>query len=531
MNRLHPYLRRSDSSNVLPALWFAALLLIAPVSFGGTEGDWSDYKNDLATMNVAGAHQNYTGEGTALVHMENKAIFWDAEYKPGVPLAGKPLFGGCDKPDGANDQRGWSPEDVAGSEEGCKVVWVMCFRSGPVYPTRRSCAIKSADRYHATNVAQGLSLVAPGAKIISIQINSTSGRAYQLAAEWLTTPSSDEAWYLAHAFTEAEANFYNTHFGGASPAEFWNIVAINGAYNHSGGKVGLDANGNYDFNNSDETPWVEGKIKSTFSESCDASNPDRKKGLRPDKYIDDWWLLHGAELAWGTGAYEGYDLGSATLQTHGIMPFFAAGNWVWKKKQRNVAGEKELPDTKFATQNGVGFPACLSETFAVSSVGGTYDNGRTNRWKYVGSNVHPQLTDFVAPGGATSFSTPMVAGAVAVLRSNNLTPKASIDDIKRYLGAIRTDGAGEINNEVEVGFSCDPDVKMPEGIDIFPLGEHSSLNCNNGDPVPEPYASPYTKTVIDLGAAVELAVQDRDEISINLIEDLNNKTIPIIVDD
>jgi hypothetical protein len=122
MNRLHPYLRRSDASNVLRALWFAALFLLAPVSFGGTEGDWSDYKNDLATMNVAGAHQNYTGEGTALVHMENKAIFWDAEYKPGVPMAGKQLFGGCDKPDGANDQRGWSPEDVAGSEEGCKVV-------------------------------------------------------------------------------------------------------------------------------------------------------------------------------------------------------------------------------------------------------------------------------------------------------------------------------------------------------------------------------------------------------------------------
>jgi len=109
----------------------------------------------------------------------------------------------------------------------------------------------------------------------------------------------------------------------------------------------------------------------------------------------------------------------------------------------------------------------------------------------------------------------MVAGAVAVLRSSNLMPDASIDDIVRYLGATRLDDAGQVENRAEVGFSCDPNNRKPQGQDIFPGGpgsdwnEHQSLNCNNDDPVPVPYESPYTKVVIDLGAATELAAQDR----------------------
>ena len=108
----------------------------------------------------------------------------------------------------------------------------------------------------------------------------------------------------------------------------------------------------------------------------------------------------------------------------------------------------------------------------------------------------------------------MVAGAVAVLRSSNLMPDASIEDVVRYLGATRLDDAGQVENIAEVGFSCDPNKRVPQDRDVFPGGpdsywnEHESLDCNNGDPVPTPYKSPYTKVVVDLGAATELATQD-----------------------
>ena len=67
--------------------------------------------------------------------------------------------------------------------------------------------------------------------------------------------------------------------------------------------------------------------------------------------------------------------------------------------------------------------------------------------------------------------------------------------------------------------------------DVFPDGpgsywnEHQSLDCNNGNPVPTPYKSPYTKVVIDLGAATELAAQDRHreiEISIEPDDEVNS---------
>ena len=103
------------------------------------------------------------------------------------------------------------------------------------------------------------------------------------------------------------------------------------------------------------------------------------------------------------------------------------------------------------------------------------------------------MTDFLAPAGATSYSTPVVAASVAVLKSYNLAPDADVETIVGYLKQSTLP-------EARSGFSCDvPNPTVPPA--PFPSGAHPSLDCS-GTPS-------YTLPVLHLGAAINSAIADK----------------------
>jgi hypothetical protein len=112
---------------------------------------------------------------------------------------------------------------------------------------------------------------------------------------------------------------------------------------------------------------------------------------------------------------------------------------------------------------------------------------------YIGTNASPTMTDFLVPAGASSFASPVIAAAAAVLKSDNLDPDATIDEVIAYLQETELP-EGPSNRSCrhlteEVYFSSA----------AFPAEAHPSLGCTA-----EPY---YTLPVFHLGAAISKAAQ------------------------
>jgi hypothetical protein len=491
------------------ALLFQALALPTIAVAQGVDRNnpnYHGYENDkgfrigaLTAINAGEATSAYTGTGTAVVqfepaNLELSAYYSDSEERVfgdcGAPAVRnqlvknlKQLLEGAEKKIAVKtlldyDRTGWVP---TGSE--CKVAWVM--HAGGC--SWGSCG-RLKMRRHPTSVARGILAVAPDTKIISIALQSLNGNEYKHAVEWLTTPPAklDElnAYYsgLNHYYDDAtRKEYYESIFGDKSPAEHWNIVAANASLTSgsSGGmRVPVAA----------RNPNAKAFVHAAFSEPCELSNPGTSEAA-PQKYLDDWWAAHGVPEK-RLASYRHWDTHSALLKASSIIPLFASGNFLTEEKQTDTGKWLEI----FVSQTGVEFPACLSETLAVSAVNNEYDKlPVNNRQSYIGTNAHPTLTDFVAPGGATSFSTPLMSGAVAVIKSANLAPHASADEVIGFLQQSNKQPA-------PAGFSCSG-ARKP-ATDIFPPSEHDSLNCQSPS---EKYVPPYALKVLDLKAAVDAA--------------------------
>ena len=438
------------------------LNILQPVIAAQKVFQWRDYSAALQSMNHAAVAAEYSGEGTAVVQFERANLYWNAVEASNSTT----LFGDCNAPRGRSkqlDSLGWVP---TGAD--CQVAWVMCVRADSRTGDRRSCAVRNA--VHATNVAKAIVAVASNTRVVSIKLARMDGRAYRDAVSFLTTPTTDanypNRWYRERGLSARYYGYYQRIFAGKTPAEYWNLVAANVS----------DAPPVLVFGQANHPA---GNRAALFSESCSVSNPDPAAGARPEKYVDDWLAVNNPNSKvlsvadWGPA--------SQRLRKAGVMPLAAALNVLFA---RQVGDEQ--PE-KYKSVNGVGFPACLPETFAVSGIVPDYPE-RNNKWQYIGTNVHPVLTDFVAPGEATSHSTPLVAGMVALLKSANLAPSASIDAVKEYLAASAKPRA-------KAGWSCD----MRSTQTPFPEGEHPSLDCSA---LEDPF---YEKPVLDAQAAVNAA--------------------------
>jgi hypothetical protein len=255
-------------------------------------------------------------------------------------------------------------------------------------------------------------------------------------------------------------------FDGKTPAEYWNLVAANFS----------DVSGSLAFG---LATYPGGRKTALFSESCAVSNPQPDAVRRPEKYVSDWLAIHNPRAKIDSMADWGPS--SRALRDAGVMPLFAALNVLFAQQ----VGDE--PEQKYKSVNGIGFPACLPETFAVSGIVPDYPE-RTNKWQYIGTNSHPFLTDVVAPGGASSFSTALATGMVALLKSANLAPEAKIEELAGYL-------ASSDKPPARAGWSCD----MRATQTPLPPGEHPSLGC---DALDDPF---YEKPVLDARAAVAAA--------------------------
>lgn len=471
--------------------------------------DWlrGDYLESLRMMGAARLLLSYNGSGTAIVQFENEAARIDARFGS-IQKPGESVFGACTHvaaaTTGHTDVTGWAP---GGSN--CKIAWVMCFAgmrlndllgdSPPLTQLERrqtTCSTAGPDRAHVTYAATALATVAPGAKIIAIKIEQNSAYAFKRAVEWLLHPSSDRAWYLANGYTQEEALYYANTFGGRSPAAAWNVVATTASI----------------------SPLVSPTVASAFSVTCKASpNPDSRIPA-PNEYVRDWsaqyqkplWMLNfdrfygrlkvDAEEAYEANlvfSYVYFEPYIAMLRDNGIMPFFPAGNILLADTATGSA-------KKFVTPNGITFPACVEGAFAVSGAKpdyAQYAGDLAAYRRYIGTNSHPTMTDFVvAATGASSHDTPVAAAAVAVLKSANLAANADVSTIESYLrqGAVRS-GLPEI----PAGLTCraeraDSSLPFPGGAPHF---AHASLDCPDKE---------YKLPVLHLGKSIELAVADLD---------------------
>jgi hypothetical protein len=390
------------------------------------------YDNALVTMNAADVHEQYRGQGTTVVQIETTIPWVEAIDS----LSGEPLFGDCGLPAGRrNDHIGYAP---TGAD--CKIKWVRCF--GTSRDGKTNCKFNPGPRQgHATVVAQGIVKAAPDANIVSLKLQGFNGPNYAAAVDWLLTPAAD--------------------FAGKSPAEYWNVVAVNVSW----GMLAVSP---------PELPGI--KIRGVFSEYCELENPEPAKGPRPEKYVDDWERTHGRQFR--RERFTGLQSHSQKLLDAGIPVLFAANNFLSLRERPRDSNEK------FVALNGVGFPACLRENFAVSGVNHNYMylRERPNRLRFISSNVHREMTTFVTPGGgAASLATPLASGAIAVLKSSGLAPDA---DIEQLIDWLRTSD----NLPAPAGFSCAPDQGH------FPPGEPDAFRCPKEIPA-------YYLPVLDLAAA------------------------------
>jgi len=464
-----------------------------------------DYLESLRMMGAAQLIHTYNGSGTAIVQFENEVARIDARFGS-VQQPGESVFGTCTHvaaaTTGRTDATGWVP---GGSN--CKVAWVMCFAgmrltdlvsgSPPLTQLERrqtNCSTADPDRAHVTYAATALATVAPGSKIIAIKIEQNSAYAFKKAVEWLLHPSSDSAWYLANGYTQEEAVYYANTFGGRSPAAAWNVVATTASI----------------------SPLVSPTVASAFSVTCKATpNPDSKIPA-PYEYVRDWsaqyqkakWVLNFERFLGGLGvdaedayeanfraAYVYFEPYISILRDNGVMPFFPSGNI--------LLADTATGSTKaFVTPNGITYPACVGGAFAVSGAKPDYAQYAGNLGayrRYIGTNSHPTMTDFVvAATGTSSHATPVAAAAVAVLKSSNLAANADVSTIERYLklGAVRSDLP-----EIPAGLTCraeraDSSLPFPGGAPHF---AHPSLDCPDKE---------YTLPVLHLGKSIELAVAD-----------------------
>ena len=400
----------------------------------------------MQTMRMDEVAADYRGQGTTVVHIETEIPWLDAaEF-----FSGERLFGDCSLPrDRSRDIDGYAP-----GGNSCRVKWTQCFGVNPF--NQSNCEFNLGPRQgHATAAVQGLAMAAPEADIITLKLLAFTDEFFAEAIDWLLSPS--------------EA------FDGQSPAEHFNVVAVT---------VGWTVILHYT-----QTDPKFGII-GVFNEPCEVHNPNRGAGGNQLKYVSDWLVAHDVNTE--RFRYDAFATAARRLREAGIVPLAGAMNYHARSKSRDEQGREV--EQKFVSPNGIAFPACLDSYLAVGGIAPNYQalqNRPSNRLRFMTTNAHPTLTDVVAPGGASSFSVPLAAAAIARLKSSALLPQAGFEDIVRLLRTTN-------NAPARAGFSCAPQTVFP------PETEPAELGC--------PAELPdWTLPVIDMDAAVQAAERARDQ--------------------
>ena len=201
--------------------------------------------------------RGYTGQNTAIAHIEKKTLSWFFRFDDGRP----PPFGACLEPeDRKPDHWGFAPEsDPAYPEYPCKIAWVMCLAPdyvGGELPSvtadNAAAGLQPCQRLtdgqnpntkvirseniggHATGAALGMTAMAPDTKIVAIGLGNVEPVFVRAAYRWLYTKprnyapgaaEDDNDIYLAGDDSTEWAQYWRQQFGNQTPAEKFNVVA------------------------------------------------------------------------------------------------------------------------------------------------------------------------------------------------------------------------------------------------------------------------------------------------------------------
>jgi hypothetical protein len=480
-------------------------------------------EHTLQAMGIDQLHPQFDGSGAAVVNIEPGLLYLGA-----TNINDEKVFGNCKTESGADGSFGWSPREMLENDDGtysestasdrCKVAWVMCFaapgyletRAGKAAAGRQDCTI--ANTAHATTTAAGIATIAPGADIIAIDIGRNDindAKVYRLVIDWLLNPTDPanavaQQWYDDNGFG-AHKTRYARIFRGQSPAEFWGIVSLSGsmtARNNANPLYSQVCSAEPNPGTADATKYILDwhRYVQGVEYSLGKRNPGEWKNWRKQWPGQDGVFTDQAELdfeldEWQPSLYRAYDTHSKKLRQAGIMPIFAAHNYITKAPL-------------YRTPNGVSFPACLNSTYAVSGISARYqgfhrkyEGVKTYHWEdpnsrdhYVGSNAHPELTDMVVPAGpASSYGTPVAAAAVAVMRSAGYAQNATLATMEQLIA--------QSNYSAPVGETCKNVPGYTWGITSpdLPSWADPSLACEA--------VAPYRLPVLSLGVPAAINIQ------------------------
>ena len=308
-------------------------------------------------------------------------------------------FNQCSRPDGADDADGWQPNGAD-----CPLAWAQCIPIPTWVPPPGSgwplCyydpAYSPSTNPHGENVARAILSVAPDVEIITLTAWTLKD-----ALDWLLAP--------------------NTAFGNVTPIAHFNIVAVNYSTVMNPKTIPANLIGPLAVN---EVVYPE-----TFSDE-QIHNLRGKFWEQPctDSAIAAWYAGQVAEgRTWvpinGIPNIEVVKLETevAALRSAGALLVNAAGN-------------------DPALRNGTHFPGCIPGITTVGIIPENYEDSSPEL--SVALTDHPNLVDIVSPAGyepvtaqaviATSFSTPMVSGAIALMKAS-IVPTKTIDEIEQLL--------------------------------------------------------------------------------------------------
>ena len=311
----------------------------------------------------------------------------------------QPDFDMCTKPSGADPVVGWEPNGAD-----CPVAWIQCIPipgwtppPGSGWPLcHYNQPFAPSTDPHGENVARGILSVAPDAEIVSL-------RAWNLkdALDWLLAP--------------------NPAFGSVTPVEHFNIVAVNYSAVISPRTIPDHLLG----------PLDEGEV--VFIENFTQEMIENLRGkfwatACSNAAIDSWYASQVAEGRTWVPLRSFPTIEQVKLEDE-VAALRAAGALLV-----NAAGNER------ALRNGTHFPGCIPGVTNVGVIPENYLDVQPPLT--VDRTDHPTLVDIVAPSGfetvtsqvsdATSFSTPMVSGAVALLKASVL-PTSPVTAIEQML--------------------------------------------------------------------------------------------------
>lgn len=308
-------------------------------------------------------------------------------------------FNQCSRPGGADDVDGWQPNGID-----CPIIWAQCIPIPTWVPPPGSgwplCyynpTYNPSTNPHGENVARAILSVAPDVEIVTLTAWTLKD-----ALDWLLTP--------------------NNAFGNATPVTHFNIVAVNYSTVVNPKTIPASLIGPLEEN---EVVYPE-----TFSDE-QLHNLRGKHWEQPctDSAIDAWYAGQVAEGRTWVPINSMPNIEAVKLETE-IAALRSAGALLV-----NAAGNDS------ALRNGAHFPGCIPDITTVGVISEDYENHSPELPVLL--TDHPSLVDIVSPAGyepvtaqaaiATSFSTPIVSGAVALMKAS-ITPAKSIDEIEQLL--------------------------------------------------------------------------------------------------